>query len=128
MPKKDRSSCETTHLSDYSYGYTWEQRRGLPIMRLILHHSTRVNLRVRKCGKDSFRQIMKSLSPSNSGLQHHLHFKTLQIYKLYYDLENGTRDGTVTVLLITNCYLTASKNQEWKTYCKRQPIYTLLLL
>jgi hypothetical protein len=58
--------CQTTWLT----WHTWEQRRGLPIMRLILHHSTRVNLRVRRCGKDSFRQIMKSLSPSNSGLEH----------------------------------------------------------
>lgn len=51
---------------------TWEHRRGLPIMRLILHHSTRVNFRVRRCGKDSFRQIMKSLSPSKRGLQHYI--------------------------------------------------------
>lgn len=45
--------------------------RGFPINRLIFPHSTLVNFLVFKVGKDSFRHIQKSLSPSNSGLLKH---------------------------------------------------------
>lgn len=46
-----------------------EHLRGFPIILLILHHSTRVSLRLFNCGNDSFKHIMKSLSPSNNTLQ-----------------------------------------------------------
>lgn len=46
-----------------------EHRRGFPIMRRTLHHSTLVSFRAFNCGNDSFKQIVKSLSPSNSVLK-----------------------------------------------------------
>ena len=45
---------------------TCEQRRGFPMSRRILHHSTRVSLRVLSRGNDSRMQTMKSVSPSKS--------------------------------------------------------------
>lgn len=51
------------------YFRTQSYRRGLPISLRILHHSARRSFLVLSWGKDSLRQMQKSLSPWNRGLK-----------------------------------------------------------
>lgn len=86
-------------------------------MRLILHHSTRVNLRVRRCGKDSFRQIMKSLSPSNKGLQNNTQgVNTVQAERLQKLLHAST---------FTWWYKAQTETQS-HSFCHSSPQITVL--